>query len=344
MSDNEINNITSTEDKEKSRFIQKNLFDRDFDIIYLPSKGKYYKNNKSSLMVRYISALEERLLVSPLLNESGKGLKFMLQNVIIDDDIKIEDLLISDIQGILMFLRSTAYGDILEFKAECPHCNHENELNIQLSSLQFKKPKLEPDEDGNFIFSSSNPDILIKFKPLTFENGLDVSNGNKHTFTYKDGKEVFEFKRYNTEKAINSIVEINGISDKDKIRNIILNLPKKIFDELKKIISENEVGVENIREFECEDCGNTANMKFNFGNNILALPPSHKEVLNEELFLLTYYGKNINYESAERMPVSNRRWFLKRILEEMEKKKKAEEDAVNKVKRNKGSKPGKIIV
>src|ERR1035437_630556 len=101
--------------------------DRQFSILNLPSKGEFYKGNKSSLFVRYLTAIEENLLTDQNLMESGKGLGFVLDNVIIDNDILSSDLVLSDYQAVLLFLRSTAYGDNIDSKFICPHCNKEND-------------------------------------------------------------------------------------------------------------------------------------------------------------------------------------------------------------------------
>jgi len=80
---------------------------------------------------------------------------------------------------------------------------------------------------------------------------------------------------------------------------------------------------------------------YNFGgaHSFLAFPSSFRENVQEELFLITYYGENIGIEDAKKMPVTERRWFINRISEELSKKKEAEEKAVRQAKsKGKGGK------
>jgi hypothetical protein len=50
----------------------------------------------------------------------------------------------------------------------------------------------------------------------------------------------------------------------------------------------------------------------------------------EEIFLLTYYGKSITIEDAKQMPVTERRWFINRISEELEKQREYEKKEMSK--------------
>jgi hypothetical protein len=45
---------------------------------------------------------------------------------------------------------------------------------------------------------------------------------------------------------------------------------------------------------------------------------------------LTYYGKSITIEDAKQMPVTERRWFINRISEELEKQRDYEKKEMSK--------------
>ena len=128
--------------KEINNFHSKGIdLSRQFSIINLPSKGIYYKNKKKSLLVRYLTAIEEHVLCDSFLMQSGKGIELVLNSLIIDD-FEVKDLLLCDFQAILMFLRSTSYGDSVDIKPICLHCGKEGENNFKLSALDFKKTKV----------------------------------------------------------------------------------------------------------------------------------------------------------------------------------------------------------
>jgi len=132
------------------KFNISDIVSRSFDLINLPSEGKFYENNKSSLRIRYLSGIEERVLSSYFLSESGEALFIVLNNLIIDE-FDIKKLVLSDLQGIMIFLYATAFGDEIKLSVKCPHCGYEEEAAVRLSSLNFKKSTTK-EIGGNFHF------------------------------------------------------------------------------------------------------------------------------------------------------------------------------------------------
>jgi len=310
---------------------------RRFSIINLPSKGTFYPNKKKSLLIRYLSAIEENILTDSLLMESGKGIELILNNLIIDNDINIRDLLLSDFQALLIFLRSTAYGDSITFPYECPSCKKEGEFMLYLSKLEFKENEDEPDENNEFAFCLSKSGLSGKTKLLTF--GDEIENIEKDTedfIIYKDLGINTKIKTTETNKLVSAISELNGVRDKNKIKKIIKNIPKYDAIELNKFIEKNKIGVKNIFNHQCEFCSHDFQRKLDFGYDFLSLPSNYANSVAEEVFLITYYGKGITWDNAEQMPVFSRKWHINRIEEEIEKKNKAEEKAVQQARMNKG--------
>lgn len=80
------------------------------DVVQLPTSGKFYKNKKSSLRVGYLTASDENILTNPIQGRQEEIVLNLLRNKIYERDIKPEDLLDSDIEVILIFLRNTSFG------------------------------------------------------------------------------------------------------------------------------------------------------------------------------------------------------------------------------------------
>lgn len=311
---------------------------RQFSIINLPSKGLHYSDKNKSLLIRYLTAVEEHILCDSFLMESGRGIELILSDLIIDD-INVRDLLLSDLQAILIFLRSTAYGDTVELDISCPHCGKESEQIIRLSELDFKKPKIEPNENGKYVIFLPEIEMEFAICPLTFSKELEKHENETEQdfFVYKteDGEEI-KVKKEKSLSLVYNIDSINGITDKEKIKTIIRNLPKKYVDVITNFISENEVGVDEKINLKCPFCGEEFSQKLLVGYGFLSLPSSYKENIYEEMFLITYYGKGITRADAMSMPVVERKWHIRRIKEEIDKQNKAEETAMKKAKSSKG--------
>jgi len=300
-------------------------------MINLPSEGVFYKNRKKSLLIRYLTAIEESVLTDGILNESGKAIEMVLNDLIIDNDIEARDLLMCDIQAILIFLRSTAYGDSVELDFKCPNCKNTSKVNLVLSALDWKTPEYKPSKSGEYVIELPNSDIQLKTRPLFFRDELEKEEDDDF-LEIKDGSSIIKIKRESTNKIASFVTEINGETSKTKIKKIIRNLPKSSVLLLKDFFKNNELGVSEENEFTCEYCQEKTKTSIPFGYNFLSLPSEYKKNILEEVFLLTYYGKNVSFESAYKMPVFQRRWHINRIQEELEKKHEAEKGAVERAK------------
>jgi len=312
---------------------------KQFSLINLPSKGVYYKNKKKSLLVRYLTAEEEHVLTDSMLLETGRAIELVLENLIIDEDVNVKELLLSDFQAVLIFLRSTAYGDSVEIKPTCPHCNKEGENEFKLSELEFKKQKIQPNENGKYVIFVPEVEMEFIISPLTLEKELEKieNETDDDFFMYKneDGEKT-KIRKEKTLSLVYNIDSINGISDKEIIRKIIRKLSKKQLDSIVKFIKENEVGVDEHIELNCSYCGEDFTQRVTIGYNFISLPPTYKDSILEEIFLLTYYGKSITRADAMAMPVFERKWHIRRIKEEVDKQNQAEKSAMNKAKASKG--------
>ena len=63
-------------------------FEIPYDVIELPSQGKLYLGNKSTVKVEYLTATDENILTSPNLLQSGKVLDILLKSKVKDDDLE----------------------------------------------------------------------------------------------------------------------------------------------------------------------------------------------------------------------------------------------------------------
>ena len=303
---------------------------KQFTLINLPSKGVYYENEKKSLYVRYLTATEEMILCDGMLNDSGLAIQLVLNNIIIDDDIRAEDLIISDLQAILIFLRSTAFGDDVELSFNCSHCGQESSQSIKLSRLDWKNQEYIPGSDGMFTVELPISNKVLKIKPVFFKDVLQEKEEVEDDFIIiKDLDGDIKIKKESTSKLLDSIHEYDGITNRDMIKHNLNNTSRKDITLLKDFLSKNENGVIEEYNFSCEYCHESSVSKIGFGYNFLSLPVSYKENVLEELFLITYYSKGVNMEDAYTMPTFHRRWHLNRIKEELDKKNKSEREASN---------------
>lgn len=306
---------------------------KPFSVLNFPSKGLYYPSKQDSILVKYLTAVEEHVLTDSFLVETGRGIKLVLDNLILDD-LDVQDLLIGDFQALLIFLRSTAFGDKVEINPTCPHCGKAAENDFLLSSLNFKEHENKPDSNGKY--NVEIPELKLNFilTPMTFKKELEKAfeEDRDEGYVFKDSDGEIIVKKTRSLSLSYYIESINNVSDKEIIKKIIKRIPKKHTNDLFEFIKKNESGVEDFITLSCPYCGNDFSQKTDMGYNFLSLPYEYKETILEEIFLITYYGKGVTRQDAMEMATYERKWHIRRIKEELDKKSKAETAAYNKAK------------
>lgn len=304
--------------QEKAKRENKKL-DKPFEMLNLPSRGSFYKNKNSFVLIGYLTYFEENLLTSEMLVESGIAYELAFDNLIYNDDFGVNELLTGDVQAMSLALRSYSYGNNIDLDLKCSHCGKNSTSKIPLTSFKMKTVNGEVDEYGEISEMIGNGKIHLKIKPITFKEEVE--------YLKKEIKEPLE------DLSI-YIKEIDGERDPKKILFSIRKMRLLESRELREAIKRNTPGVDTKYDHECDYCDKFTT--YDFGGNtfdLLKLPPSYRNNVLEEIFLLTYYGKSITIEDAKKMPVTERRWFINRITEEIEKQNELEKKEAAKARR-----------
>lgn len=146
-----------------------------YDVIPLPSKGECYKNKKGRIAVSYLTAMDENIIISPNLYRDNMVLDIILKEKIRDTDIDPDDLLDGDRDAIILFLRSSAYGNMYSVTTTDPATKKTFDTQIDLSKIKFKDFTLTGDENGWFDFTLPVSKDEIKFRFLTHKDYVDLA-------------------------------------------------------------------------------------------------------------------------------------------------------------------------
>ena len=143
------------------------------DYVMLPSKGRIYPpdsplHNMEEIEVRHLTAADEDILTSRSLLRSGTAIDTLLDNVIINQSIKAEELVSGDKNAIMTFLRITGYGPEYNIEISCPDCNEDIKNEFDLTQLNMKMLDTDPVVEGQNRFSLDLPSgVNVHFKFLT---------------------------------------------------------------------------------------------------------------------------------------------------------------------------------
>lgn len=187
-----------------------------YDVIPLPSKGLFYPNKKSSIKVAYLTAADENILLSPNLAQSGKMLDVLLERKILDKDIEIKNLLNGDRDAVLIFLRTSGYGNIYPVKLKDPKTGEDFDYEVDLNEIKYKEITT-PDENGEFILKLPVSQSTIKFRMLTIGeiDEIDIIEEKKKKIQKNYIDETL------TRRLERIIMEVDGDRDKGRIAQFI---------------------------------------------------------------------------------------------------------------------------
>lgn len=258
---NNINNPADTS-SDHSRIKKVNVMRDEFGIdipienVPLPSRGLIYGestglHNKETIQIRPMTAREEDILMSRAYIKNGTVLTELIKSCLVDKSIDPDILISGDRNAVLTSLRITGYGSDYEANVECPSCGFVNKSSFDLSSLPIKRLEIEPVEIGENKFEISLP-VTKKSVVVRFLNGYDereMSLTNERKL-----KQGINVESPITDRLFKSIIEVEGITDKNKINFFVKNLPVRDSLALRRFLDKHEPGIDMKVWLSCNSC------------------------------------------------------------------------------------------
>lgn len=243
-------------------------FTRPMDIVPLPSNGVFYSFDppKTSVSMFFMRAIEEQILLSPQLVQSGKAFDMVIQQCMVDTDIKVDDLMVGDKNKILLFLRINSYGNIYRTSVVSPFTGKVFEQDVDLLKIKDITPddlnyeqKLTPNKTFKMTTSDKH---LIEFKLLNSKEENLVNEMGKIETTKRGGVDMTSLV-----KLKHQIIALDDNVDKVRIGKYVDNLSPKIRREIVKNIDEVTTGLDLTYTFVCPDTGKSFQGKINVSSD-----------------------------------------------------------------------------
>jgi len=220
-----------------------------YEIVSLPSRGKFYSNGISEVNVEYMTSKDEDLLTTPSLIESGNVINVLLKRKIKTAGIKVEDLLDGDRNAIILFLRTSSYGANYSVQVTDPRTGIPFNTSVDLTKLKYKEVFELPNENGHFTV-----EIPMRKKTVTFRL---LTSGEETLLSKKADaiKEAYsaEFTEYSTMKLKSHIMAINDKTDRSYIDKFVDAMPALDAYTIRKKILDVSPDVDMTYEFMAKD-------------------------------------------------------------------------------------------
>lgn len=191
-------------------------FNLPHDVIKLPTQGIFYKSKKSSVKIGYLTANDENYLMSNNVKENI--VMSLLRNKLYEHDLKPNELMESDVEAILIFLRNSSFGPEYKLNLLDPKTNKLFEHTEILDSLRLKDTKEKPDENGVFTTILPKTNATVKLKPITFYESMEL---DELVEKYPKGMTAPII----TNRLSKEIISVNGDEDRNNISLFISSLP-----------------------------------------------------------------------------------------------------------------------
>jgi len=225
------------------------------EFISLPSQGLLYDvNNPLSsgiLEMKQLSAREENLLSNTTLLKNGTLIDKLLEAVIVDKTIKVDDMIMQDVDAAMIALRALAYGNKFDAQVTCARCGKETQVELDISTMKNKELDLSlyPKGENNFPFQLPHSKVNITFKFLTRKD------------IYNIDKEIEALKKISKQSAemttrLNYIItSVDGDNTTARIRKFVdSELLSKDSLELRRYIKSLSPEFDTTFEFTCSHC------------------------------------------------------------------------------------------
>ena len=198
------------------------------DVVPLPSGGVFYKNKKSSVKVGYLTANDENIILG-----GGNNLTMdLIRAKLYESDMRPEDLVETDIEAILIFLRNTSFGPEITMNVNDPKTNKNFETVLSLAELNIKKG-VDPDVEGLFETTLPVSGSVVKIKPLTLGQINEISS---MVDSYPKGRPAPRV----TWRLERQIVEVDGNRDRGQISAFVNKMLIGDSKHIRKFLDDNE--------------------------------------------------------------------------------------------------------
>jgi len=258
------NSVFTAQQAQQQGFSTRNVMKDDFGMevpvesVPLPSAGRIYpvdsaSHNRTHVEIKAMTAKEEDILTSRALIKKGTVISELIKSCVVDKSINVNKLISGDRNALMTAIRITGYGADYEAEVDCPECDERSKQEFNLSELPIRRLEIEPVAEGENAFEFELPVSKKKvvFRFLTGQDEQDMSIASERRRKKKIGG---DYDNVVTSRLHQSVMSVDGITDKNKIAQFIRNMPARDSRMLRKYMDDNEPGVDMKLWMNCPHC------------------------------------------------------------------------------------------
>ena len=227
--------------------------------VPLPSGGRVYPDGPlhmaETIDIKAMTAREEDILMNRTLVKKGTVITELIKSCIMDKSIDVNSMISGDRNALMVAVRITGYGASYVSKATCPECDTQQDWTVDLENLPIRELDLEklhqaaPGQNAFEVMLPVSKKVVV-FKFLTGkeeERILQDLEARKKKGIIQDNLV--------TTKLMNSIISIDGNTERGFINQFCQFMPARDSLELRRVMDDNEPSIDMSAEFKCISCG-----------------------------------------------------------------------------------------
>lgn len=244
-------------------------FELPVAVVPLPSRGLVYPDQplqgSETLDIKAMTAKEEDILMNRTLARKGTIIKELIKSCLMDKTIDVGSLISGDQHALMVAIRISGYGSAYTSKVTCPSCELQQDHTVDLENLPVKELDLDkvkqvaPFQNAfEFTLPVTKKVVVFKFLTGAEEERIlqDMEARKKKGFTQESPV---------TTKLLNSILSIDGSSDRSFVNKFCQHMPAMDSSALRRVMDEAEPGLDMTADFCCGGCGHQEVMSVTLG-------------------------------------------------------------------------------
>jgi hypothetical protein len=238
------------------------------EIVELPTQGKFYPpehplHNVDKIEIKHMTAKDTDILTSQSFLKQGIAVDRMLENVIINKDIKVAHLFTGDKNALIVACRINGFGNEYNTQVNCPSCATTAEHSFDLNEVKIKELSSEVDitSKGTFIVDLPKCKAKVECRLLNGEDEhtlFDISE-KKKKWKLPDTVMTDQYKIF--------IESINGESERGLVEKFIEIMPAYDARYLRKTYESVTPNLDMKHAFECSSCSSVTQLDIPFSAN-----------------------------------------------------------------------------
>ena len=228
------------------------------EFVDLPTKGKFYPpdhplHNKDTVEIRYMTAKDEDILTSKTLLKKGIAVDRMLGNIIVDKNVKIEELFVGDKNAIIIAARISGYGSDYNTSVTCRACGASAEYNFDLneianSDFESGYKDIEIADDGTF-------NVLLPKTKVTAQCRLLTGKAEKQLTAVTEKRRKHKLPEATLTGLLKIfIVSLNGEAERMVVERFVEQMPALDSKYLRTVYNKIVPNVDMKHLYQCESC------------------------------------------------------------------------------------------